>query len=363
MSKALFRFPTLTGKPPIVIAHRGASGDRPEHTLEAYQRAIAQGADFIEPDLVVSRDGALIARHENAIAAIDAQSGEVIEATTDVAERSEFADRLTTKTIDGTTITGWFAEDFTLAELKMLNAKERLPELRGTQYDGKGLKIPTLEEIIDLVQAESKTGRRVGIYPETKHPTYFACEGTFQDGTPINLSLGQLLIETLTAVDFIDPGRIFIQSFETGNLKELRQAIMPEAGIDLPLIQLIGDRGSPYDLTTSDNRTYADLGTPEGLAEIATYAQGIGPSKRLVLPIDNNALLEPTALIRDAHQAGLLVHVYTLRNEAVFLARDYNGNPEAEVRQFIELGVDGYFTDFPRTGYLERQAYLEAVDR
>ena len=355
------KFPTLTGTPPIVIAHRGASGDRPEHTLAAYQRAIAQGADFIEPDLVVSRDGVLVARHENAIATVT-QTGAVGEATTDVANRPEFADRLTTKTVDGRTITGWFTEDFTLAELKSLTAKERLPQLRGTEFDDQGLKILTLGEIISLVkQAEVETGRKVGIYPETKHPTYFASEGAFLSGEPINLSLGQLLVDVLIAEDFIDTNRIFIQSFETSNLKELKQTILPKAGVNLPLIQLISDRVAPYDLLVNNSDCiHADLCSTAGLAEIAAYAQGIGPAKHLVLPVDeNNTLLEPTSLIQAAHQAGLLVHIYTLRNEAGFLAPGYGGNPEAEVQQFIGLGVDGYFTDFPATGSLARSKFAK----
>ena len=345
-------FPKLTGLPPIVIAHRGASGERPEHTLEAYARAIAQGADFIEPDLVVTQDGVLVARHENAIAIVHPRTGQIIEATTDVAEHPEFANRLTTKVVDGHSVTGWFTEDFTLTELKSLQARERLPQLRGTAWDHRGLQIPTLVEIIELVkQTEAQTGQRVGIYPETKHPTYFRREGAFLDGTPIGQCLGELLIDTLKTSNFTKPERIYLQSFEVGNLQELSQTIMPKAGVALPLIQLIG-AGAPYDLTSqNDPRTDQDLITPQGLAQIATYAQGIGVSKRLVLPVSpDNRLLEPTSLVEDAHAAALLVHIYTLRNEAVFLAHDYNGNPEAEVRQFIQLGVDGYFTDFPETG-------------
>jgi glycerophosphoryl diester phosphodiesterase len=373
-----FSLNTLNGQAPIVIGHRGASGERPEHTLEAYQLAIEQGADFIEPDLVATKDGVLVARHENAIAIINPETGELIEATTDVAERPEFADRLTTKVIDGTEITGWFTEDFTLEELKTLNARERLPELRGREYDDQ-FKVPTLGEIIELVkQVEAETGRQIGIYPETKHPTYFATEGTTIDGEPINLSLGQLLIDTLVENEFTDPNRIFIQSFEVGNLRELNDTIMPEAGVDIPLVQLYGGAASqPYDFVVSeDSRTYGDLATPEGLAEVATYASGIGPSKRLIIPAqtvdeDGNGepddldgdgtitdadrvLGEPTSLIDDAHEAGLLVHPYTFRDDSVFLASDYNGNPQLEYEQIIRLGADGYFTDFPATGDLVR---------
>ena len=355
---------SLDGEAPIVIGHRGASGELPEHTIAAYALAIEQGADFIEPDLVATKDGVLVARHENALAQLSAgiailepdpeNPGNfvIVEATTDVAERPEFADRLTTKIIDGRPITGWFTEDFTLEELKTLKARERLPELRGTESDDL-YEVPTLEEIIDLVkQVEEQTGREIGIYPETKHPTYFAEEGILLGTTEnINLSLGELLIETLVENDFIDSDRIFIQSFEVSNLQELNDTIMPAAGVDLPLVQLLGGGGAPYDfIVGGDDRTYADLATAQGLAEIATYAEGIGPSKRLIVPIDDEGnLLDPTSLVDDAHDAGLLVHPYTFRNEEVFLAADYD-TPEDEYEQFISLGVDGFFTDFPETG-------------
>ncbi|MBE9037122.1 phytase [aff. Roholtiella sp. LEGE 12411] len=353
------QFQTLDGNAPLVIGHRGASGSRPEHTLESYKLAIADGADFIEPDLVATKDGYLVARHENDI------SG-----TTDVAKHPEFASRKITKVIDGTPVTGWFTEDFTLAELKTLNAIERLPALRGTEFDDDGLKILTLEEIIDLVkQVETQTGRKIGIYPETKHPTYFENLG---------INLGQKLVDTLVAKEFTDPKRVFIQSFEVGNLKELKQDIMPKAEINLPLIQLFGGAtDKPYDFTVSgDSRTYGDLTKPTELAAIATYATGIGPNKRLIVPaqtVDRNGdgqpddlngdrtisdadriLGTPTTLVKDAHDANLLVHPYTFRNEGVFLASDYKGDPKEEFKQFINLGVDGYFTDFPSTGDLVR---------
>ncbi len=354
---------TLDGQDPIVIGHRGASGKRPEHTLEAYKLAIEQGADFIEPDLVATKDGILVARHENEISV-----------TTDVAERPEFSDRKTTKIIDNKEVTGWFTEDFTLEELKTLNARERLPELRGTEFDGDGLKIPTLTEIIDLVkQVEAETGQQIGIYPETKHPTYFASEGTRLDGEKININLGETLIDTLVESDFTDPDRIYIQSFEVGNLKELNDTIMPDAGVDIPLIQLIGGSGAPYDfIATGDSRTYTELATPEGLTEIATYADGIGPSKRRILPVatvDENGngnpddingdgkisdadrfVGEPTTLIADAHAAGLIVHAYTLRSDDFYLSPSYNGDPNQEYEQLVQLGVDGFFTDFPLDG-------------
>lgn len=338
---------------PIIIAHRGASGLRPEHTLTAYQLAIEQGADFIEPDLVPTKDGVLIARHENAIAILDSDGSiNRTSTTTDVFKYSQFQDRLTTKIIDGQTITGWFSEDFTLAELKTINAIQRLPELRGTQYDHQ-LKIPTLREIIDLVkQVEQTTGKKIGIYPETKHPTYFSQEGKKLDGSPINLSIEKLLINTLVQQNFINPKRVFIQSFEISNLQALKNSIMPEAGIDLPLIQLISDTGSPYNQQIQNNNlTYQKMITPQGLKQIATYATGIGVAKNLILPLDRqNNLLTSTSLIQDAHQAGLLVHAYTLRNENIFLPKDYQNRPELEYQALIKLGIDGFFTDFPDMG-------------
>ncbi len=341
-----------TAPRPLIIGHRGASGLRPEHTLASYELAIEQGADFIEPDVVSTKDGVLIARHENEI------SG-----TTDVAERPEFADRKTTKVIDGVEVTGWFTEDFTLAEIKTLRAKERLPELRpeSAAFDGM-FEVPTLQEVIDLVQQKSaEINRTVGIYPETKHPTYF---------DSIGLSLEEPLVATLTANGYADTDDpVFIQSFEVGNLQELNKLT------DLPLIQLFdAAEVQPYDFVASgDPRTYGDLLTPSGLEAIATYADGIGPWKRLIVPaasVDNNGdgepddlngdgvisdgdqlLQPPTSLINDAHAAGLLVHAYTFRSDDFYLSPDYNGNPELEYQQFFSLGLDGLFTDFPGTGF------------
>jgi len=377
-------FDTLTGNAPIVIGHRGASGLRPEHTLEAYKLAIAQGADFIEPDLVATKDGVLIARHENALAILNADGTiNASDTSTDIYERPEFADRLTTKVIDGRTIRGWFSEDLTLEEIKTLNAIERLPNLRGTQFNDDGLKVPTLTEIIDLVkQVEQETGRKIGIYPETKHPTFFATEGKFLDGTPINISLGKELVDTLVANNFTNPNQIFIQSFEVGNLQELNDVLMPQAGIDLPLVQLYGGAtDKPYDFVVSgDPRTYGDLAKPEELEKVNDYAAGIGPNKRLIVPaqtVDLNGdgqaddlngdgtisdadrvLGTPTSLVKDAHAANLLVHPYTFRNEDFFLSADYNSDPTQEYKQFIELGVDGFFTDFPGTGDTVRNLYV-----
>jgi glycerophosphoryl diester phosphodiesterase len=311
---------------PIIIAHRGASGYRPEHTIAAYELAIALGADYIEPDLVSTKDGVLIARHENEISQ-----------TTDIANHPEFAHRQTTKIIDGESKTGWFTEDFTLAELKTLKAKERIPQLRpqNTVYDGL-LEIPTLQEIIDLAKSKgTEIGRIIGIYPETKHPTYFKS---------IGLSLEEPLLANLQANGYQGANApVFIQSFEVSNLKDL------STKTDLPLVQLLNDSGKPYDFVVSgDDRTYADLVTASGLAEIAQYAQAIGVNKNLIVPRDSaGKLLSPTSLVNDAHTVSLLVHVWTFRNEDLFLPWDFLGNPQGEYELFFSLGIDGVFSDFP----------------
>ncbi len=323
--------PIMTDQVPIVIGHRGASGYRPEHTLAAYELAIQMGADYIEPDIVSTKDGVLIARHENDIAE-----------TTDVSDRPDFANRKTTKTIDGKEVTSWFTEDFTLAEIKTLRAKERLP-FRNHSFDGQ-FEIPTLQEIIDLAKKRStETGRTIGIYPETKHPTYF---------DSINLSLEEPLVTILKANGYNskdDP--VFIQSFEVENLKQL------DTMIDVPLVQLL-DEGDmqPYDFVVKgDSRTYADLTSPEELANIAKYADGLGPYKRLILPAGEDKRLQPvTSLINDAHAVGLKVHTWTFRNEDQYLALDYNGSSQAEYEQFFKLGIDGVFSDFPDTAVTVR---------
>lgn len=322
---------------PLVIGHRGASGYRPEHTLASYELAIDLGADFIEPDLVSTKDGVLVARHENEI------SG-----TTDVAARAEFADRRVTKSIDGSAITGWFTEDFTLAELKTLRAKERIPALRqrNTLYDGI-YAIPTLQEVIDLAQRKSKEQRRViGIYPETKHPSYF-------DG--IGLSMEESLVRTLRQNGLNHPrAPVFVQSFEVANLKELRRMT------PVPLVQLFGNAAlRPYDFVlANDPRTYGQLAAPAQLAQIAGYANGVGPSKDYIVPRDSMGnSLRPTAFVDDAHAAGLLVHPYTFRNENNFLPAELRvgalpsdyGRALDEYRQFFALGVDGLFSDNPDT--------------
>jgi len=329
---------------PLVIGHRGASGYRPEHTLASYRLAIDMGADYIEPDLVSTSDHVLVARHENEIGG-----------TTDVAGHPEFAGRRTTKTIDGNPVTGWFTEDFTLAELRTLRARERLPDLRpaNTAFDGL-FQVPTFQEVIDLAKRAG-----VGIYPETKHPTYF---------DSIGLSLEEPLVATLDANGY--RGRnapVFIQSFEVANLEELNRRTR------VPLVQLLDATGRPYDFVVAgDPRTYADLATPEGLAEIATYADGVGPNKNLIVPRDAGGnLLDPTSLVRDAHRAGLQVHPWTFRKENNFLPVDFQqGNPAspeflratgdapAEFRLFFRLGVDGLFSDHPDTAVAARHRFL-----
>lgn len=323
---------------PLVIGHRGSAGYRPEHTLAGYEFAIDHGVDYIEPDLVSTKDHVLVARHENDI------SG-----TTDVAAHPEFASRRTTKVVDGVSITGWFTEDFTLAELKTLRAVERIPDIRqrNTLYNGL-YSIPTLQEIIDLAARKSRAcGRTIGIYPETKHPTYF-------DG--IGLSLEEPLLETLRR-NGLDKRKaaVFIQSFEVSNLRALRSKT------DVRLIQLFGgptDRPADF-VAAGINRTYGDLATPAGLAEVARYADGIGPPKTSIVPRDGSGRsLAPTSLVEDAHAAGLLVHPYTFRNENVFLPAELRvgnatdpgyasayGRALDEYRQFFALGVDGLFSD------------------
>jgi glycerophosphoryl diester phosphodiesterase len=331
-------------RPPLVIGHRGASGYRPEHTLASYTLAIEMGADYIEPDLVSTKDHVLVARHENDITA-----------TTDVADHPEFADRRTTKTIDGRAITGWFTEDFTLAELRTLRAKERLPDLRplNTAFDGL-YQVPSFQEVIDLAKRAG-----VGIYPETKHPTYF---------DSIGLSLEEPLLATLRANGLDHPrAKVFIQSFETANLKELDRKTR------LPLVQLVDEVGAPYDFVVAgDPRTYDDLVTPEGLAEIATYADGVGPSKNRIVPRDAAGnLLDPTSLVRDAHRAGLVVHPWTFRRENSFLPLDFRqgdpaspfylgapGDLPAELRLFFRLGVDGVFSDNPDVAVATRHQFF-----
>ena len=315
----------LSADSTLVIAHRGASAHRPEHTLEAYRLAVEQGADVIEPDLVMTRDGVLVARHENEI------SG-----TTDVASRPEFADRRTTKTIDGAEVTGWFTEDFSLAELKTLRAVERLPDLRpqNTAYDGR-FEVPTFAEVLALADSLGRArGRPVGVYPETKHPGYFRS---------IGLPLDEPLVEALHGAGLTSAGDpVWIQSFEVGNLRRIR------ALTDLRLVQLAHPGGGPAD---QPGTTYDAMMTPDGLAEVAAYADAVGVAKAFVL----DDALAPTPLAADAHAAGLAVHVWTVRPENVFLPLGLrssespaaHGDLAAEVRALVAAGVDGLFTDAP----------------
>ncbi len=292
---------------PLIIGHRGASGHRPEHTVAGYRLAAEMGADFIEPDLVSTKDGVLIARHENEIGG-----------TTDVAAR--FPDRKATKTIDGQSITGWFSEDFTLAEIKTLRAKERLA-FRSHEFDGR-FEVPTLDEVIGLAQQLGRElGRPIGIYPETKHPTYFR---------GIGLPLEQKLLASLDKAGWNrHDAPVFIQSFESGNLRDLR------ALTKVRLVQLVDVRA-------------ADRLTDAGLKAVAAYADGIGPDKQLVIPVNADRTVgPPTDLIARAHAAGLLVHIYTIRIDKEFLSPTYAGHPEKEFEAFRALGVDGVFTDFP----------------
>lgn len=357
---------------PIVIGHRGASGYLPEHTLEAYALAIELGADYIEPDLVATRDGHLIARHEPNIVN-----------TTDVAQRPEFADRRRTAVVDGIAEEGFFASDFTLAEIRRLRAVQAFPE-RPQQFNGR-FRIPTLEEVIALVKRRSRDRRRqIGIYPETKHPTYHARLG---------LPLERRLVAALRRAG-LNRRRspVFIQSFEQSNLKALAR-MTPVRLVQLVDANDVNPDGTldytapfdrPYDWTVSGDpelrrRLFSFFATNAGLREIATYADAIGPWKRYIVSTaavdldgdgsvgDENGdgrvdeadrkLLPPTDLVRRAHRHGLLVHTWTFRNEPRRLAADYGGNPLLEYLQFYELGVDGVFSDFPDTAFAARELF------
>ncbi|MGI8986859.1 MAG: glycerophosphodiester phosphodiesterase [Nocardioidaceae bacterium] len=321
---------------PLVIGHRGASGYRPEHTLESYQLAIRLCADYIEPDLVATKNGVLVARHENEIST-----------TTDVADHPEFADRHTTKTIDGVSVTGWFTEDFTLRELKTLRAVERLPGVRpgNTRYDGR-FQVPTFRQVLKLaVSASERTGRTIGVVPETKHPTYF---------DSIGLSLEEPLLRALRRAGLNRRrSEVLVQSFEVSNIRQF--ARRSRVGI----LQLIGSSGAPYDFVESGKpRTYEDMVTPRGLRRIARYADVLGPDKNVLIPRDANSyLLEPTDVVDDAHAAGLEVMPYTFRDENQFLPADFRvgGDPNAkgdafgEYKVFFDIGIDGVFADMPDT--------------
>ena len=368
-------FKTLANVQPLVIAHRGASGALPEETLEAYARAIDFGADVVEPDLVSTKDGILIARHDPNL-----------DYSTDVARHPEFASRKKTTTVDGETQTGWFASDFTLAEIKTLGGT--ITDAARDQSNNGKFKVITFQELIDLVKTRSaQLGRTIAVYPETKNPSYHRALG---------LPLEDKLIALITAAGWNNKtSPVFLQSFEPGSLKEMKSK-----GLQTKIIQLIDaddydlktgkltyafpyDR--PYDWTLSgDPRLFSAMVTPAGLAEIKTYADGIGPWKPYIVPVKGtldaagnlrdlngdgridlrDAITQPpTTLIDDAHKAGLFVHAYTFRNEARRLASDYNGDPQAEYLQFYRLGLDGLFSDFGDTALAARATYLKELGR
>jgi glycerophosphoryl diester phosphodiesterase len=322
---------------PIVIAHRGASGERPEHTAMAYRLAIEEGADFIEPDLVMSKDGALLIRHENEIGG-----------TTDVGARSEFAARKTTKVVDGEKVTGWFAEDFTLAELKSLRARERMPEIRpkSAVFDGKEPML-TFQEIVDLAKSESRrTGRTIGVYPEMKHPTFLKSVG---------LDIETALVAQLKKNDLDSKtAPVFVQCFEAAPLKSIRSKTKAR------LIYLTGGGTTP--------ETKAML-TPAGLKELAAYCDGLGPTYSLVIPQSREALGPATSLVKDAHAAGLAVHPWTVRAENRFLPRSLQhgtapgdfGDPGPLYAALFAAGIDGLFSDFPALCFAAREKSLNAA--
>lgn len=331
----------------LVIGHRGASALRPEHTLASYGKAIADGADFIEPDLVMTKDGVPVARHENEI------SG-----TTNVATHAEFAARKATKQIDGLPVTGWFTEDFTLAELKTLRARERLPQFRSIRYDGE-FQVPTLDEIIDFVGAESAVaGRPVGIIPEIKHGTYFQ---------KLGLPMEDKVLAILAAHTYTQTAPVEIQSFEIANLRYLRKQLggMGKANQrpNIRLLQLLGDANEQtYDVVAAGGKlTFGEMMRPAGLRNIATYADAIGPNTRAIIPLAaDGSLGQPTALVHDAHAAGLELHPYTFRPENFFQAKNFwqGADPKtfnaagsiAEIRAYLDAGIDAFFTDDPALG-------------
>jgi len=332
-----------TAARPLVFAHRGASALRPEHTLAAYAKAIADGADFVEPDLVSTRDGVLVARHEA-----------YLSETTDVARRPDFAGRRVRKTIDGDTHEGWFVDDFTLAELKTLRAIERIPESRpgSARYDGM-FQVLTFEEVIDFVAAQSATvGRVIGLVPELKHSTYFARAG---------LPLEERFIATLAAHEYTRRAPVEIQSFEVANLRMLREQLGRHA--NLRLMQLVGvGPVRPSDVAAAGGAlTYAEMATPAGLRAIAQYADVFSPPTRALIPLKKDGRLDaPTALAADVRAAGLRLETWTFRPENRFIAADFrDGGGEharneagsiAEMRRYLQLGLDGFFTDDPALG-------------
>ncbi|KQV85906.1 glycerophosphodiester phosphodiesterase [Massilia sp. Root351] len=364
-----FSLPTLDGKPALVVAHRGAGGTLPEETVEAYARAIEQGADAIEPDVISTKDGVLIARHDPNLAF-----------STDVAQHPEFASRKRKLSVDGELQEGWFASDFTLAEIKTLGGISTDAE-RPQEFNGK-FKIATIQEVVDMIK---KSGRNIALYAETKNPTFHR-----QQGVPLE----DRLLALLAAAGWNDRSApVFLQSFEPGSLKYMRGK-----GSTVKMVQLIDADdvdlktgaltfAAPYDrpydwAQAGDKRLFSAMVTPAGLAEIKTYADGIGPWKRYIVSVkgtvgadgkvadvngdgkvnEADTTSQPAStLVADAHKAGLFVHPYTFRNEARRLAADYKGDPKAELKQFYALGVDGVFADFADTALAARAEYLKQV--
>lgn len=332
---------------PIVIGHRGASGYRPEHTLRSYELAARMGADFIEPDLVSTKDGVLVARHENNIAG-----------TTDVADHPEFADRKTTKNIDGSDVTGWFTEDFTLAELKTLRSVERLPEVRPDNKKFNNLDtIPTFDEILELrSRLSSELGRTIGVYPETKHPTFFQNAG---------LALEEPLVASLKAHGLNhSTAPVYVQSFEFNNLVKMEKNL----GLLAPTVFLIWKNGAPFDLESAgDDRDFAHFATKEGMDTLAAAGiDGVGPEMSLVIGWnDDGTLGKETNLVSLAHDRDMLVHAYTFRNENRFLPADYQRGDDKNaygssfwlMQRYLDAGLDGFFTDNPDTGVNARNMW------
>jgi glycerophosphoryl diester phosphodiesterase len=359
---------TLSGEPPIVIAHRGASGYRPEHTLEAYALAIAQGAHYIEPDLVMTRDGELLARHEPMLARVDLNpDGSILvsgdgtpvinrtDTSTNVWQLPAYASRLTVKTLDGIRVGGWFVEDFTAAEIRAdVRAQERLRDLRtANNAFNNQFVIPTLQEVISLARQKSaELGRTIGVYPETKHPSYFKVHAEAHDLPRMEDRLLQVLHANY---DNSATAPVYIQSFEVSNLQYLN------GRTQMRLVQLLNASGQPYDFVVAgDARSYADLAksTAEGLKFVAGYADALGVNTSLVIPLADGNLGAPTTLVTDAHGLGLAVHGWTFRAENIFLPSALQsgadpaelGNMQDQVRAFIALGMDGFFTDHPDLG-------------
>ncbi len=331
----------------LVVGHRGASALRPEHTLASYQKAIDDGADFIEPDLVSTKDGVLVTRHENEIGG-----------TTNVSTLSQFADRKTTKNIDGKDLTGWFTEDFTLSELQQLKARERIPEFRPANTTYNDLyPVPTLEQVIELAEANyKKTGKIIGLYIETKHPTYFKNR---------NLAMEDTLLKTLAKYKYTrDIAPVYLQSFEVQNLIDLKNELDLHKTIKhAQIIQLYDAKtAQPADFVESgETKTYADLATAQGLKDVAKYANGVGPSKGYIFNFNDNGSVQTTSFISDAHAAGLKVHPYTFRPENNFLPTPLKCSqdkpaercPSGALKEFeayFKAGVDGVFTDDPALG-------------